>query len=158
MIRLLRPDWVRLMRNLCSWSASLLDWGGFASLVCPSRLTATIRIVSPHILPSLPAPRACLPACPRPALRTSATDSLAWGGGGGGGSGETGLVGCLVMEGGGSQVDQETRTTVHRGYPLFGVVQPPPFRARGIVPRVFLAPASSRKSWGVPHVHLSLLR
>ena len=66
----LRPDWVRLMRNLCSWSASLLDWGGFASLVCPSRLTATIRIVSPHT---------SLSACP-PACLTSATDSLAWGG------------------------------------------------------------------------------
>ena len=83
---------------------------------------------------------------------TSATDNLAWGG-----SGETGLVGCLVMEGGGSQVDQETRT-VHRGYPLFGVVQPPPFSEWGYVPRVFSAPASSRKSWGVPHVHLSLPR
>ena len=56
-------------------------------------------------------------------------------------------MGCLVMEGGGSQVDQETRT-VHRGYPLFGVVQPPPFSEWGYVPRVFSAPASSRKSWG----------
>ena len=41
------------------------------------------------------------------------------------------------MEGGGSQVDQETRT-VHRGYPLFGVVLPPPFSEWGYVPRVFL--------------------
>ena len=101
---------IRLMRNLCSWSASLLDWGGFASLVCPSRLTATIRIVSPHsslsaCSPGLPA---CLPPAPRPALPLPPTALL------GGGSGETGLVGCLVMEGGASQVDQETRT-VHRG-------------------------------------------
>ena len=106
----LRPDWVRLMRNLCSWSASLLDWGGFASLVCPSRLTATIRIVSPHSSLS-----ACSPGLPYLCHRQPCL----------GGPGETGLVGFLVMEGGGSQVDQETRT-VHRGHPLFGVVQPPP--------------------------------
>ena len=37
------------------------------------------------------------------------------------------------MEGGGSQVDQETRT-LHRGYPLLGVVvQPPPFSEWGYV-------------------------
>ena len=113
----LRPDWVRLMRNLCSsWPANLLDWGGFASLVCPSRLTATIRIVSsPPCL--LPGP-ACLPACP-PACLTSATDNLAWGG-----LGRQGWWGVLSWRVGARVVDQETRT-VHRGT-LFGEVQPPP--------------------------------
>ena len=82
------------------------------TVVCPSRLTAPIRIVS--LPPSLPAPRACLPAClpAPPACLTSYHRQPCLGG-----SGETGLVGCLVMEGGGSQVDQETRT-VHRGCPL----------------------------------------
>ena len=125
--------------DACLISLSLAPHGAHQDRVPPSL---------PACSPGLPA---CLPACP-PACLTSATDSLAWGG-----SGETGLVGCLVMEGGGSPVDQETRT-VHRGYPLFGVVQPPPFSEWGYVPRVFSAPASSRKSWGVPHRHLSLLR
>ena len=124
--------------DACLISLSLAPHGAHQDRVPPSL---------PACSPGLPA---CLPA-PRPALPLPPTALL------GGGSGETGLVGCLVMEGGGAPVDQETRTR-HRGYPLFGVVQPPPFSEWGYVPRVFSAPASSRKSWGVPHRHLSLLR
>ena len=110
--------------DACLISLSLAPHGAHQDRVPPSL---------PACSPGLPA---CLPACP-PACLTSATDSLAWGG-----SGETGLVGCLVMEGGRSQVEQETRT-VRRGT-LFGEVQPPPFSewGRRVSSQLLCAPAN----------------
>ena len=91
----------------CLISLSLAPHGAHQDRVPPSLSACS---------PGLPA---CLPACP-PACLTSATDSRAWGG-----SGETGLVGCLVMEGGASQVDQETRT-LPRGTRSSEWCSPPP--------------------------------
>ena len=93
--------------DACLISLSLAPHGAHQDRVPPSLSACS---------PGLPA---CLPACP-PACLTSATDSRAWGG-----SGETGLVGCLVMEGGASQVDQETRT-LHRGTRSSEWCSPPP--------------------------------
>ena len=121
--------------DACLISLSLAPHGAHQDRVPPSLLACP---------PGLPA---CLPASP-PACLTSATDSLAWGG-----SGETGLVGCLVMEGGASQVDQETRAQCI-GVPALRSGAAPPFSEWGYVPRVFSAPVLPRKSWGVPPMHL----
>ena len=141
------------MRNLCSWPASLLDWGGVCVTSSVPRAPRQPSGSCPRILPSLPAPLACLPACPSACL-TSATDSLAWEGGGWGGGGVWGdWVGGVSCHGGWGVAGRPGDTHFASGHPLFGVVQPPPpppppFSEWGYVPRVFSAPASSRKSWG----------
>ena len=106
----------------------------------------------PRILPSLPAPRACLPGCLPPGLPYLCHRQPCLGGVWGD------WVGGVSCHGGWGVAGRPGDTHFASGHPLFGVVQPPPFSEWGYVPRVFSAPASSRKFWGVPHVHLSLLR
>ena len=92
--------------------------------------------------PSLPAPRACLPACLPPGLPCLCHRQPCLGGVWGD------RVGGVSCHGGWGIAGRPGDTHSASGYPLFGVVQPPPFSEWGYVPRVFSAPVLPRKSWG----------
>ena len=101
-----------------------------------------------RVPPSLSACSPGLPACLPPGLPYLCHRQPCLGGVWGG------RVGGVSCHGGWGVAGRPGDTHIASGYPLFGVVQPPPFSEWGYVPRVFSAPVLPRKSWGVPPMHL----